>query len=366
MNAANAWKELYSGILSHTPALVGITLIALVLWGANWWLLRRNPEMGAEQRLPRQLLMFLLFLAALLVLILLIPMSDTTQGQILSLLGIVLTAVIALSSTTFVSNAMAGLMLRLIKSFRPGDFIRIDELVGRVTERGLFHTEIQTEDRDLTTIPNLYIVTHPVTVVRTSGTIISAMVSLGYDLPREQVETLLKQAAEQAALEEPFVQVRELGDFSVTYRIAGFLSDVKQLLTARSNLRKQMLDALHEAGIEIVSPTFMNQRQLSEARKFIPPKKFPEPGPPVVEEAPEAIMFDKAEQAERLETLRYEHEQLLKQIEELDAKRKEASGEELEKIERKIDQLTLDAEAAAKHLESLKEAEASPEKLEDK
>jgi small conductance mechanosensitive channel len=361
MNAANAWKELYSGILSHTPALVGIILLALVLWAADWWMLRRRPEMGAEQRLPRQLLMLLLTLAALLVVILLIPMSETTRGQILSLLGIVLTGVIALSSTTFVSNAMAGLMLRLIKSFRPGDFIRIDNLFGRVTERGLFHTEIQTEDRDLTTLPNLFIVTHPVTVVRSSGTIVSAMVSLGYDVPREEVENLLKRAAEQAALEEPFVQVRELGDFSVTYRIAGFLSDVKQLLTARSNLRKQMLDALHGAGIEIVSPTFMNQRQLSEVRKFIPPKKYPEPGPPVAEEAPEAIMFDKAEQAERVETMNHQHAQLLKQIEELEETRKSASDASREGIDRQLARLQREADAMINEIKSLQKKEQTPE-----
>jgi small conductance mechanosensitive channel len=361
MNSVNAWKELYSGLLAHMPALVGLILIALVLWGANWWLLRRRPEMGAEQRFPRQLLMFLLFLTALLVLILLIPMSDTTRGQILSLLGIVLTAVIALSSTTLVSNAMAGLMLRLVKSFRPGDFIRINELFGRVTQRGLFHTEIQTEDRDLTTIPNLFIVTHPVTVVRSSGTIISASVSLGYDVPRERVEDLLKRAAEEATLEEPFLQVRELGDFSVTYRIAGFLPDVKQLLTARSNLRKQMLDALHGDGIEIVSPTFMNQRQIAADKRFIPPKEFPQPGPPVVEEAPEAIMFDKAEQAERLEKLRYQHEQLQKQIAELEESRKTAPEGSQADIDHQVSHLQREADAMMNELKGMEKKEQTPD-----
>ena len=47
-----------------------------------------------------------------------------------------------------------------------------DTLFGRVTERGLFHTEIQTEDRDLVTLPNLYLVTNPVKVVRTFLTVL--------------------------------------------------------------------------------------------------------------------------------------------------------------------------------------------------
>ena len=71
-----------------------------------------------------------------------------------------------------------------MRNFRPGDFVRVGERLGRVTERGLFHTEIQTEDRDLTTLPNLYLVTNPVTVVRASGTIVSTTVD-GTAKPRD-------------------------------------------------------------------------------------------------------------------------------------------------------------------------------------
>ena len=81
-------------------------------------------------------------------------MTDSTRGQIITLMGLVITGVIALSSTSFVANIMAGLMLQVVKSFKPGDFVRVGEYFGRVTERGLFHVEIQTEDRDLTTLPN--------------------------------------------------------------------------------------------------------------------------------------------------------------------------------------------------------------------
>ena len=60
--------------------------------------------------------MLLLTAAGLLLVVLLLPMSDTTRGQVLSLIGIVLTGVIALSCPP--------LMLR-VKSFRPGDFVTL-------------------------------------------------------------------------------------------------------------------------------------------------------------------------------------------------------------------------------------------------
>ena len=64
-------------------------------------------------------------------------------------------------------------MLRAINNFRLGDFIEVEgEHFGRVTEIDLFHTEIQTKDRDLLTLPNLFLITHPVKVIHASGTMI--------------------------------------------------------------------------------------------------------------------------------------------------------------------------------------------------
>jgi hypothetical protein len=256
---------------------------------------------------------------------------------LIGLIGLALTAVIALASTTFVSNAMAGLMLRSLRNFAPGDFIEVEDRFGRVTERGLFHTEIQGEDRSLTTIPNFMLATKPTTVIRASGTILSVEVSLGYDAARADVEEALLAGAEAAGLEEPFVQVMALGNFSVTYRAAGVLSDVKYLVSARSKLRACVMDALHEAGIEIVSPTFMNQRRIGEAA-VMPSRNggvVTADGRGAEDGAPERLMFDKADEAAALEDLERELEGLRREMKEgegddLDSKRERA--ERLEKL----------------------------------
>ena len=123
--------------------------------------------------------MGVLALLGCMIILLAVPIGDDTRTQLIGLLGLLLSVVIALASTTFVANAMAGFMLRAVRSFHTGDFIQVGEQFGRVTERGLFHIEIQTEDRDLTTLPNLYLVSNPVKVIRYSGTVVSATVSLG-------------------------------------------------------------------------------------------------------------------------------------------------------------------------------------------
>ena len=107
-------------------------------------------------------------LVGIIALVLVLPIGSDVQGQLLSLIGIIISAAIALSSTTVLGNALAGFMLRIVKGFRTGDFIRVNDHFGRVSERGIFHTEIQTEQRELTTLPNLYLVQNPVTTTRSS------------------------------------------------------------------------------------------------------------------------------------------------------------------------------------------------------
>ena len=132
------------------PFLTTTGLVVLGLFGLQFWLGRHPPE-NPESHLPRQLLLVLSYVLGLLLITISLPVSEATRGQLISLAGLVLTALIALASTTLVANAMSGLLLRIVNSFRPGDFIRVGDAFGRVTERGLFHTEIQTEDRDLMT-----------------------------------------------------------------------------------------------------------------------------------------------------------------------------------------------------------------------
>ena len=282
-------------------AIIGIG--AALAWVINWFV-KRSPDAASGLLYP--VLNWINVSAIIIALIIMLPISEQTRGQVLSLLGVVLTAVIALSSTTFVSNAMAGVMLQATQSFRPGDYIRVNDQFGRVIKRTLVNTQIQTEWRDLTTLPNLLLINSPVNVLHREGTIIFAEVSIGYDAPYTRVEELMKLAAADAGLEEPFVLVHELLDHAVAYRVCGFLPSIKNLLSSRSNLRKTVLAQMHGNGIEIVSPAFMNQRQLDPERKVIPER--PVLHDPLkqdsVSQAPEEKIFDKAVEAESLDELK--------------------------------------------------------------
>ena len=319
------WQE-YRNFIA--PLLIVVVLFSS-LWMTNQWLGRRKPS--DNWRLNRQIIVIALWLIAALGLLLVLPLEASTRDQLIGLFGLVITALLTLSSTTFVANGMAGWMLRAVRSFSPGDFIRVGDQFGRVTERGFLHTEIQTEDRDLTTLPNMYLITNPYTVVRASGTIVSSRVSLGYDQPGITIEEALLDAARITGLKDPYVLVDELGDFAVTWRVSGFLEEPGLLLSTRSRLNQAILEVLHGQRIEIVSPTYMNQRQLEPGKPVIPHIVQSTAGHEA--EAPEARIFDKANAAETREAMRREHHRLKEQLAELKSTSSpegEASREALE------------------------------------
>lgn len=353
--------QLQASVWHHwLPLAITLLVILLVHLGLRRWFIHEH-ESGHFSRYREQFLNLLLVVASILAIIIASPINNELRGQLLSLFGLVVSAAIALSSTTLMGNLLAGVMLRQVSSLKAGDFIKVNGQFGRISQRGLLHTEIQTEDSDLTTLPNLYLVQNPFTVIRSEGTFISAEVSLGYDLNQHEVEKALLFAIEKAGLEDGFVQVRELGDFSVIYRASGRLKEVKQIVTARSKLRSAMLDVLHGAGVEIVSPTFMNQRQVDPAHKVIPKKSRP------VEEKKEGeieeAVFDKAEKAHLAEKLEERLNKIREAMDECKAKGKEASGDESEQFKEKHKALKRREEQVTILLEEARsEQEASGEK----
>ena len=284
-----------------------IAAVIAVLAIASYFANRRivaHYEQRPHLKFRQQLIQIGMALAAVLLMIIFLPIGDEMRGQLLRLYGLIFSATIALSSTTLVGNVMAGLMMKSIGNLKLGSYITVGDYFGRITEMDLLHTEIQTEERDLTTLPNMYLVTNPVRVVRSSGTLLSVTLSLGYDVARHRVEELLIRAAKDSELDSPYVQIVELGDFSVTYQVSALLSDVRQIIGKRRELRARTMDTLHADGIEIVSPTFMNTRVFDSDTAFMSkPGKGKEPASGIVA-SPDAIAFDKAERAESVEKLR--------------------------------------------------------------
>lgn len=343
---------LVSSILASLESLIPLAttvLIVLAVYYVAKLLLDRQRRGHSDSSLIRSLTLFVIVSIGAIAILLAIPFDPEFRGQLTGLIGIVLSAVFALSSATFIGNGLAGIMMRAINNYRLGDFIHVGDHFGRITERGLFHTEIQMENRDLTTLPNMHLATNPVRVTRSSGTFITAEVSLGYDVNRKLIKKTLLEAASEAGLEDAFIQVTSLGDFSVVYKVNGLLKEIKTVISARSRLYEAMLDKLHDAHIEIVSPSFMNQKQVGDT-VFIPKKSRAKEAEET--ENPEALIFDKADKAETIE----KRQQLLAETQEkirelLEAKKADTTEEGKLKFQNKIERYESITEKLQKRIE---------------
>jgi len=328
-------------ILSELKSLISpgiVVLIFVALLFINSWIFKKIKSVKTSIRVFKNTITLLLVLIGVLILIFSLPIDNSFKGQIISFLAIIISAGIALSSTTVLGNLIAGIMNNSMNRFKNGDLINIGELQGRVTRKGIFHTEIQLEDSNFITIPNLYIATNPVKLTRKTDSVISTSISLGYDVPRFKIEECLKQAAISTGLKNPYVYITELGDYSVVYKIHGFLEDSGKYFSTSSLLNGNVMDVLHKNGIEIVSPTFINQRQVDK-KEFIPKIKGVRPKEEEVV-SPEDLIFDKAIKSEEIEEKREYLKEIDNQKDHLKEKLKEIKDEkEIERMKASIKRL---------------------------
>lgn len=326
-------------LIDYLPLAIVLVVCGVGLALAHVLLLARHKELGSEEKLPRQLVLLALTFMALILAIIAAPMADSTRDQILSLLGIALSAAIAFSSTSFVTNFMAAVMLRVTAPFKAGDFITVGEVFGKVSARGLFDTEIQTENRELIAIPNATFIRESVTVARRSGVIVSTTLSLGYDVSVAEAEQAMLEAAEAAGLTDPYVHIVGLGDFAVSYRVCGLLTELESILTVRSGLNHQLLAKLHGAGIEIASPSITRHITHPPEHRIMPSANTePEQNSKVVAED---IVFDKATEIAGIEQQREELERRIKELREAKAESEAIAGllEELGQVEKALQEL---------------------------
>lgn len=86
------------------------------------------------------------------------------------------------------------------------------------------------------------------------------------------------------------------------------------------------MDHLHKAGIEIVSPNFMNQRQVNDIQ-FIP-KITKESKPALNEKLPEELVFDKAIKADKIDDKIESLEKIDEEIKQLKTALKDAEAKD--------------------------------------
>jgi len=79
----------------------------------------------------------------------------------------IITAVIGFSMQQSLGNVLGGVMLQLDRSLRPGDWVRVDDVTGRIVEITWRHTAIETRNGETVVVPNGWLIQNRFTVLGT-------------------------------------------------------------------------------------------------------------------------------------------------------------------------------------------------------
>lgn len=204
-----------------------------------------------------------------------LPGSDTEAFKGLSVLaGLML----SLGASSLVGQAASGLILTYGRAFRKGEFVRVAEQEGTVTEMGIFTTRIRTGLGEELTISNASILGGTTRnysrAVNGKGFVLDTTVTIGYDTPWRQVNAMLMEAARrtQGVLHKPEPKVFQtaLSDWYPAYRLVCHAIPEGPMPRAivLSDLHANIQDVFNECGVQIMSPHYI---QDPVAPKVAPP-----------------------------------------------------------------------------------------------
>ena len=211
-----------------------------------------------------------------------LPGSETEAFKGISvLLGLML----SLGSSNIVGQAVSGLILTYSRTLHVGEYVRIGDVEGTVTEMGSFAIRIRTGLGEELTLPNAMIV-GTVTknysrTVKGQGYIVDTVMTIGYDTPWRQVHAMMIEGARrtEGILESPAPVVFQtaLSDFYVEYRLVAqaIASAPRPRAQVLADLHAHLQDVFNENGVQIMSPHYLGDPGHA---KVVPPEHW---NPPV-------------------------------------------------------------------------------------
>jgi small-conductance mechanosensitive channel/CRP-like cAMP-binding protein len=204
----------------------------------------------------RDIILFVAFVISLMTIL------QQSGANLVSLVttSAVLTAVIGLSLQQPIANLFAGLSLQLDRTVAIGDWIKIEERIGRIEKISFRATTISTRDDDWISFPNAYFNTHAI-VNYSRPSLRHRMwceVGFHYKHPPNEVKRVVNEAMRgcPGVLEEPAPQliIKSFADSAVQYALLYYITDFARDVLIESDVRTRIWYAAQRAGLEIPFP----------------------------------------------------------------------------------------------------------------
>jgi len=217
------------------------------------------------------------------------PYIPGSQSEAFKGISIFVGIVFSLGSSSAISNVIAGYMLIYRRAFKVGDRVKIGDAVGEVIETRTQVTHLRSVKNEEIIIPNSEILSGQVlnysSLARDRGLILYTEVGINYSTPWRQVEALLLAAAARTpdlgTTPAPFVLLKRLGDFAVTYELNVPCGDVMAIARTYTALHKNVLDVFNEHEVQIMVPAY--EGDPPEPKIVLPKDWYAAPAAPPVE-----------------------------------------------------------------------------------
>jgi len=262
LGAANAVPGLVTVVIIFFAMRFVVRLVALYFNAVEQGRITPRWIYPETAQPTRRLLTGLVWLLAIVVAYPYLPGSQTEAFKGVSVfVGLMFT----LGSSGLVNQIMSSFMITYSRALRVGDYVRIGEVEGTVTQVGMLSTKVRTPWREEVTIPNTVVVATQTTdysrLGDTVGTFIPTSVTIGYDAPWRQVQSLLLMAAERTPgiRREPAPMVLQMGleDFYVKYTLFVCLERQEMRPYNLHTLHANIQDLFNEYGVQIMSPNYV-------------------------------------------------------------------------------------------------------------
>ena len=194
------------------------------------------------------------------------PYLPGSQTEAFKGLSVLVGLMLSLGASSMVGQAASGLILTYGRTYRKGEFIRVGDHEGTVTELGIFTTRMRTGLGEELTISNATILAGTIRnysrAVQGEGFVLDTTVTIGYDTPWRQVHALLAEAARRTpgVVQDPLPQVFQtaLSDWYPVYRLVcqARPTEPGPRATVLSALHANIQDVFNEYGVQIMSPQY--------------------------------------------------------------------------------------------------------------
>ena len=252
--------EFVAGLAGDILSVVLIIVLGFVLSG---WVRRRIVAIGGRNKhldvtlfnfLGNILRYLILAFASLFVL-------NTFGIQTTSLVALIGAAglAIGLALQGTLSNVAAGVMIILFRPIKIGDFVQVSGVSGTVKDISLNYTELADAGNVQVIVPNAQVWGNTITNFSVNQTRRAEWIfGVGYGADLKLAEQVIRDTilADPRSLADPapFLQVNNLGDFSVDFLCRVWVKS-GDYFQYQADMKRQVKEALDKAGIDIPFPT---------------------------------------------------------------------------------------------------------------